>query len=59
MIPSTSSGGGRGRRAAVDFLVYFGCGGIYMVGFFLPFLYLLTLTAYCKYEDDWPHLSLY
>ena len=34
---SAPSRGGRGRRAAVDFMVCFGCGGFFRVFFFLDF----------------------
>ena len=33
------SRGGRGRRAAVDFVVCFGCGGIFSPFFFSPFFF--------------------
>ena len=38
----------RGGRAAVEFIVYFGWGGICRV--FFPILFLRTHTACCKYE---------
>ena len=46
------SWGGRGPRAAVDFVVCFGWGGFFF--FLLP-----THTACCKYEAALPHLRLY
>ena len=49
----TPSRGGRGRRAAVDFVVFIECGGIFC------FLFLRTHTAYCKYEAALPRLPLY
>ena len=54
MFSRMPSRGCRGRRAAVDFVVYFGCGGIYFVFLF----FLRTHTACCKYEDALPHLPL-
>ena len=51
----TPSRSGRGRRAAVDFVVCFGCGGISCF-FFLVFL---RHTACCKHEVDLPHITLY
>ena len=42
---------GRGRRAAVDFVVCFGWGGYFFVFFrFYLFVFLRTHTACCKYE---------
>ena len=49
--------GDRDRRAAVDFVVCFGCGGISC--FFFSFFFLRTHTACCKYEGGLPHLPLY
>ena len=51
----TPSRGGRGRRAAVNFVVCFGCGGISLFSLF----FFRTHTACCKYEATLPHLSLY
>ena len=50
------SRGGRGRRAAVDFVVYFGFGGI---SSFFPFFFPRTHTACFKYEAALPHLLPY
>ena len=47
--------GGRGRRAVVDFVVCFGCGGIS----FFSFFFVGTHTTCCKYEAALPHLPLY
>ena len=47
MFRRAPSRGGRGRRAAVDLVVCFGCGGISR--FFVCFL-LRTHAACCKYE---------
>ena len=43
------SQGGRGRRAAVDFVVCFRWGGIFFC-FFFAFFFLRTHTACCNYE---------
>ena len=48
----TPSRGVRGRRAAADFVVCFGCGGIFLCFF------LRSHTACCKYEAALPHLPL-
>ena len=45
---------GRGSRAAVDFVVYFGWGGFFRDFFFL---FLRTHTAFCNYEATLPHLQ--
>ena len=55
-IPSR---GGRGRRAAVDFVVCFGCGVFFVFVFVLVVFFLRTHTACCNYEAAWPHLPLY
>ena len=44
------SRGGRGRRAAVDFVVCFGWGEFFADFFFVDFFLLRTHTACCKYE---------
>ena len=49
---------GRGRRAAVDFVVRFGWGGIFCC-FFVCVFFLRTHTACCKYEVALPYLPLY
>ena len=48
----------RGRRASVDLVVYFGCGGIFLY-FFSLYFFIRTYTACCKYETALPHLPLY
>ena len=55
-VSFTPSRVGRGRRAAVDFVVCSGCGGISC--FFFVF-FLRTHTACCKYEAALPHVPLY
>ena len=51
---------GRGRRAAVDFVVCFGWGGFLFLFFRLYFVvFPRTHTAYCKYEATLPHVPLY
>ena len=45
---ATPSRGGRGRRAVVDFVACFECGGIFLCFFFPRFR---THTACCKYES--------
>ena len=52
----TPSRGGRGCRAAVDFVVDFGCGGI---SSFSSICFLRTHMACCEYEAGLPHLPLY
>ena len=52
------SRGGRGRWAAVDFLVCFGWGGISFFVFFRYFFFERNahgITACCKYEAPLPH----
>ena len=52
------SRGGRGRWAAVDFVVcIFGWGGFF--SFISRFCFRRTHAAYRKYEAMLPHLSLY
>ena len=53
VLRCTPSRGGRGRRAAVHFVLCFECGGI---SFFFRFSLLRTHTACCKYEAPLPHL---
>ena len=53
----TPSRGGRGRRAAVDLVVYFECGGIYFVFFYFVF-FLRTHADCCKYEAALSRLPL-
>ena len=53
----TPSRGGHGHRAAVDFVVSFGCGRISC--YFFSFFLLRTHTACCKYEAALPQLPLY
>ena len=48
MFRRTPSRGGRGRRAAVDFVVCFGCGG----GYFVFFRYLYFLMC-ARVHDRW------
>ena len=55
----TPSRGGRGRRAAVDFVVCFGWGDFFRFYFFSDFFFLRTHVACCKYEAALPHLPLY
>ena len=50
------SRGGPGRRAAVDFVVRFGCGEI---SFFFCFFFERTRPAASTYEAALPHLPLY
>ena len=49
---------GRGRQAAVDFMLCFGWGGIFRV-FFFDLFCVRTHTACCKYEVTLPHLPHY
>ena len=49
---------GHGRRATVDFVVCFGCGGI-SFSLFNFRCFLRTHTTCCKYEAALPHLPLY
>ena len=51
------SQGGRGRRAAMDFVVCFGCDRISC--FCFSFFFLRTHTACCKYEVILPYFCLY
>ena len=53
----TPSRSGRGRRAAVNFVVCFGCGGFFC--FFVSVFFLRTHTACWKYEAALSHLPLY
>ena len=55
----TPSRGGRGRWAAVD--IFRGVFFERLVGFpfFTRVFFLLTHTAYCKYEATLPHVPLY
>ena len=60
----TPSRVGRGRRAAVDFVVCIGSGGFFRVCVFVCVcvcvcFFLRTHTACCKYEAALPHLPLY
>ena len=52
------SRGGRGRQAAVDFVVCFGWDGTFSF-FFSRSFFLGTHTACCKDENALPHLPLY
>ena len=52
------SRGGRGRWAAVDFVVFLG-GADFFVFIFVRFFLLRTHTACCKYEATLPYLPLY
>ena len=54
----TSSRGGRGHRAAVDFVVCSGCGGIQFSSFFFSCFFHRTHPACCKYDAALPHLLL-
>ena len=50
----------RGRRAAVNFVVYFGWGEFFFVfSVFFRLFFLRTHTSCCKYEAILPQLPLY
>ena len=53
------SGGGRSRRAAVDFVVCFGWGVFFRFFVFFRLCFLRTHTGCCKYEAPLLHLPLY
>ena len=53
------SRGGRGCRAAVDYVVCFGWGGIDFVFLFFVFFFSNAHDLCCKYEAPLPHLPLY
>ena len=59
VFPRMPSRIGRGRRAAVDFVVCLGGADFFFRVFFPDILFLRTHTACCKYEAALPHLPLY
>ena len=59
VFPRVPSRVGRGRRAAVDFVVCFGWGGFFFRVSLIRFFFLRTQTACCKYETTLPHIPFY